>query len=102
VLSVTSTTTGAPGSNASVSISGTTPAQALAFTIPRGDVGATGSQGPIGNTGPQGAPGSPGIITVAASAPASPETGRLWWNTTRKELTVYDGTAWQVVVGTWA
>jgi hypothetical protein len=45
VLTVESTTTGAPGSNANVSISGTSPAQALAFTIPRGDVGAQGAPG---------------------------------------------------------
>jgi hypothetical protein len=39
VLSVSSTTTGAPGSNALVTISGTSPAQALAFTIPTGAAG---------------------------------------------------------------
>lgn len=38
-LTVASTSTGAPGSNAEVSISGTSPNQALAFTIPTGAVG---------------------------------------------------------------
>ena len=38
------TTTGAPGSSASVSVSGHT----LSFTIPRGDVGSTGSTGSTG------------------------------------------------------
>jgi hypothetical protein len=51
VLTVASTTTGAPGTAADVTISGTSPAQALAFTIPRGDVGATGPQGPPGAAG---------------------------------------------------
>ncbi len=40
--------------------------------------------------------------TVAASAPGAPVTGTLWWNTTRKELTIWTGAAWEVVVGTWA
>lgn len=42
------------------------------------------------------------VATVAAAAPASPATGQIWWNSTTKELTIWDGTAWQVVVGTWA
>lgn len=45
VLTVQSTSTSAPGTNANVVISGATPTQALAFTIPRGDPGATGLQG---------------------------------------------------------
>lgn len=51
VLSVQSTTTGAAGTNANVTIAGTTPTQSLAFTIPRGDVGAQGIQGPQGPAG---------------------------------------------------
>ena len=47
-LSVSSTTTGAAGSNAAVSVQGSTPNQSLVFTIPRGDTGATGSAGPPG------------------------------------------------------
>lgn len=43
------TTTGAPGTNASVVNSGTTSAAVLDFTIPRGDVGP---QGPQGDPGP--------------------------------------------------
>jgi hypothetical protein len=63
VLSVSSTTTGGPGTNANVVVSGTSPAQTLAFTIPRGDVGATGntgSQGIQGNPGAQGPKGDKG------------------------------------------
>jgi hypothetical protein len=47
-LTVSSTTTGDPGTNASVSISGTSPNQSLSFTIPRGATGATGATGPRG------------------------------------------------------
>ena len=42
------------------------------------------------------------VATVAASAPASPVTGQIWWNTTTRSLTIWDGTAWQVVLATWA
>jgi hypothetical protein len=56
-LTVSGTTTGAAGSSAAVVISGTSPAQSLAFTIPRGDQGIQGIQGiqgPIGETGATG------------------------------------------------
>lgn len=42
------TTTGAPGSSASVVNSGTSSAAVFDFTIPRGDTGATGPTGPVG------------------------------------------------------
>jgi hypothetical protein len=45
------TTTGAPGTSASVVNSGTSAAAVFNFTIPRGDVGATGPQGPPGSSG---------------------------------------------------
>jgi len=48
-LTVSGTTTGAAGSSAAVSISGTSPTQSLAFTIPRGDTGATGATGATGS-----------------------------------------------------
>ena len=47
------TTTGAAGTNASVSVSG----HELSFTIPRGDTGATGPQGATGSQGPVGSSG---------------------------------------------
>jgi len=53
-LSVGPTTTGSPGSNANVSITGTPPEQVLAFTIPRGAKGDQGDQGIQGPDGPQG------------------------------------------------
>ncbi len=56
-VNVGSTTTGAAGTSASVTNSGTTSAAILNFTIPRGDTGATGA---TGATGPQGAKGDTG------------------------------------------
>ncbi len=57
------TTTGAAGTNASVTNSGTSAAAVFNFTIPRGNTGATGPTGPTGpggGTGPTGAPGPTG------------------------------------------
>lgn len=59
-VTVGSTTTGQPGTNASVTNTGTSQAVVLAFVIPRGDVGATGPAGPQGATGPQGLQGNTG------------------------------------------
>ena len=49
-------TTGAAGSNASVTVEGNT----FNFTIPKGNTGAQGPQGPTGKTGPQGPTGNTG------------------------------------------
>ena len=52
-LSIGTVTTGAAGTNASASITGTSPNFKLNLTIPRGNTGATGPQGPSGvYTGP--------------------------------------------------
>jgi hypothetical protein len=48
-IAVGTTTTGAPGSNASVSNSGSSSAATFNFTIPRGDVGPQGPPGPAGS-----------------------------------------------------
>jgi len=53
-VSVGTTTTGAPGSQATVTNSGTTQNAVFNFTIPAGQTGATGSQGQ---------PGPPGVVT---------------------------------------
>jgi phage baseplate assembly protein W len=80
VLTVQSTTTGGPGTNANVTISGVSPNQALAFTIPQGIQGPTGSQGTIGPTGPSnvltvqstatGAPGTNANVTISGTSPS--------------------------------
>lgn len=68
-ITVGSTTTGAAGTQASVSNSGTEYAAVLNFTIPRGaqgpqgpagEDGAQGPQGPAGEQGPQGPQGAKG------------------------------------------
>lgn len=51
-ISIGTTTTSDPGTNASVTNSGTPENLILDFTIPRGNTGATGETGPTGPTGP--------------------------------------------------
>jgi hypothetical protein len=68
-LSIGTVTTGAAGSSADATITGTPPEQALNLWLPRGDTGATGA---TGDTGPQGAPGVDG----AAGATGAP--GLVW------------------------
>lgn len=53
-VDVGTTTTGAEGTQASVTNSGTTHNAVFNFTIPKGDTGATGPTGPTGATGPAG------------------------------------------------
>ena len=79
VLTVQSTTTLPAGSQATVSISGTAPAQALAFGIPTGPTGPqgpTGSQGLVGPVGPQGDQGLQGPQGIPGpTGPASTVPG---------------------------
>jgi hypothetical protein len=76
-VDVGTTTTGAPGSSASVTNSGSTSAAVFNFTIPRGDVGATGASGSVGATGASGSPGASGSNgAVGATGPSgSPGSG---------------------------
>lgn len=79
ILSVGTVITGAPGSVAAISITGTSPAQVLNMSIPRGDVGATGGVGPTGPAGPPnalavgtvttGAAGSAAVVTITGTSP---------------------------------
>jgi hypothetical protein len=57
-VSIGSTSTGASGSNAAVTNTGTSSAAQLNFTIPRGATGATGPAGPTGAAGAAGAAGT--------------------------------------------
>jgi len=66
-IAVGTTTTGNPGTSASVSNSGSSSAATFNFTIPRGDVGATGSTGAKGDKGDTG--------TAATVAVAGTTTG---------------------------
>lgn len=59
-VAIGTVTTGAPGSQASVSNSGTSSNATLNFTIPQGPQGERGIQGPQGEQGPTGATGPQG------------------------------------------
>ncbi len=64
-LSVGTVTTGAPGSAAAATITGTPPSQVLNLTIPQGSAGPTGPtgpQGPVANVGFSDNPGTAMII----------------------------------------
>lgn len=70
-ISVGTTTTGQPGTNASVTNVGTSSAAVLNFTIPKGAKGDTGA------TGAPGAPGSPGAaatVSVGTTTTGQPGT----------------------------
>lgn len=60
-ITIGSTTTGLPGTNATVTNSGTSSNVVLDFSIPRGAAGATGPTGPQGESGPRGIPGQVGV-----------------------------------------
>jgi hypothetical protein len=83
-ITVGATTTGAAGTSASVSNSGTSSAAVFNFTIPRGDTGATGPTGPTGPAGTNGSPGPTGA--TGPTGPTGP-SGATWavndsWRTT--------------------
>lgn len=85
-VTVGSTTTLEPGTQAYVTNTGTLQNAILNFGIPQGAqgpqgatgaTGATGPQGPIGLTGPQGTPGADGeaaTITIGTVTPLDPGT----------------------------
>lgn len=74
-VTVGTTTTGAAGTNASVTNSGTSAAAVLNFTVPQGATGLTGSTGAAGPTGPQGLPGPMGATGSVGPAGPTGATG---------------------------
>lgn len=54
-----------------------------------GNVGAQGTQGVQGRQGPNGV-----VASISASAPGSPVTGTVWYDTDDSKTYVYDGTFW--------
>ena len=76
-IQVGTVTTGAPGTQASVTNSGTANAAVLDFTIPKGETGDKGDTGAKGDTGETGAAGTPGaaatiqVGTVTTGAPGT-------------------------------
>ena len=72
-VAIGTVTTGAPGTSATITNSGTNENVILNFTIPRGATGATGSQGSQGPTGPQGPQGAQGAQgQTGATGPTGP------------------------------
>ena len=74
-INVGTTTTGAPGTNASVVNSGTSTDVILDFTIPRGATGPTGLTGATGPTGPTGPTGATGATGPTGATGATGPTG---------------------------
>lgn len=73
-VTIGQTTTGAAGSDASVTNTGTASNVILNFTIPRGDTGETGPTGPTGAQGPQGPQGATGLTgETGPTGPTGPE-----------------------------
>ena len=72
---VGTTTTGEPGSDASVVNTGTVDNVVLAFTIPEGEVGPTGPTGETGPTGPTGETGPTGPTGETGPTGPTGETG---------------------------
>lgn len=63
-ITIGTTTTGDPGTDALVTNSGTAQNAILNFTIPRGETGPTGAQGPQGETGATGEQGPAGEVAT--------------------------------------
>ena len=74
-LAIGTVNTGAPGSNATASITGTPPSQTLSMSIPTGATGATGAQGPQGNVGAQGPQGTTGATGAPGAQGPTGATG---------------------------
>ena len=73
-ITIGQTTTGAAGTNASVTNSGTAENVVLNFTIPRGNTGDTGPIGPQGPQGPQGLQGNTGAAgETGPTGPTGPQ-----------------------------
>lgn len=73
-ITIGSVSTGAPGTSASVTNSGTDTNAILNFVIPRGATGDTGATGPRGVTGPQGPAGPQGATgPQGAPGPQGPQ-----------------------------
>ena len=86
-IQVGTTTTGAAGSSASVTNSGTTSAAVFDFTIPRGDQGIQGIQG---NQGVQGVQGPSGTITIGTVTTVTHSSGASVTNSGTSENAVFN------------
>ena len=73
-ITVGTTTTGDPGTDAIVTNSGTDEDVVLDFTIPAGETGATGPTGPTGPAGEDGVDGETPTITIGTVTTGDPGT----------------------------
>ena len=73
-ISIGNTTTGAPGTNAVVTNTGTAEDAILNFTIPRGATGVAGPTGATGPTGPTGPTGETPTISIGTVTTGDPGT----------------------------
>ena len=90
-LNVGTVTTGEPGTDASVTNSGTEQAAVFDFVIPQGPTGPTGSTGPTGATGPTGPTGATGTVdTDNLSAYSTPSA-----SVTNNSALLFDRTSTQ-------
>ena len=105
-LTVGTVTTGAAGSNVSVTVTGSSPNQAINFTIPRGAQGAKGDPGDLGSSIIYGA-GRPDIsstmTTETAASVAAAQSGAQFISTDGAGVGAWtwqkQGTKWVVTVG---
>lgn len=95
-FSIGTTTTGAAGSSAAASITGTAPNRLLNLTIPRGNTGAQGIQGIQGIQGPEG-PAGRNVTSVTRTsgtgAPGTTDTYTIAFSdATSTTFQIYNGT----------
>lgn len=88
-VDVGTTSTGAPGTDASVTNSGSTSAAVFNFTIPRGATGATGATGAKGDTGD---PGAAATIAAGTTTTGAPGTNASVVNSGTSSAAVFDFT----------
>ena len=77
VLTIGTVTTGEPGTNALVEITGEAPNQTVNFTIPRGQQGQQGATGADGADGADGEPGPANVLTIGTVTTGEPGTNAL-------------------------
>lgn len=85
-ITVGSTSTGAPGTSASVTNTGSASAAVLDFVIPKGDKGDTG------DTGATGSPGEAATVTVGTTTTGNPGTNASVTNSGTQSAAVLDFT----------
>lgn len=99
-ITLAATTTGAPGSKATVENTGTDTAAVLHFTLPRGEQGEQGKTGAVGPQGPAGPSGPQGPQGAAGARGATGATGPKGDGGVTLPADVVDGWSSRIVIGT--